>query len=660
LARKKKQTKGPLEPRITAPSDSANDKVKAKRQDEYKRWVSKVHHSQKVRKDWERDYIVEECEKFIIGKQVGIRSKDPVFNHTLATIKTIKPSIFYTHPKFYIRPKPGNEGIPKESTAAIGEAVLDSIGQQDNNFKNAASLALWQNFTRIGVLKIIHEPTAIKNPDAGQPMWSTQENGDPIIDPQTGLPSPLNDPATGQPMVEPDEVLTDQVYRYEWIEAGNMLLPDEGPDQSKWTWIGEEIVVTLDEAKEDERFPKALRDQLDANETTNKMKKSKGQSYSAVDDKESERLRYYECYDIDERKWYVIAEGQQFDDFLLYEDLPKGIEDHPYAILPGFTPIMAPEPSPWPLPHVFSWMDIQKEYNIRRKQITEGAKRSSRKGVFEANTFEDEAKAVQLLQSPDDMTFTQVSGVATIKMLEAPDVNPSIYKDVALLQADWRIITGQTGARLSDPDTNTATEATYVERAGNLRDADMLDAVNDWLTAAGKKMFRLVKATMTLDMWIHIRGFSDTEFKSYVQRVYQLPSEMIEYLPGLKEIFRERYGKEKWHRATRQDLEFEADVSVVPGSYRPRNLDIERKQWMEFLSIIGQFPQLALSRELLRETAAKFEYISERMLDELTALAQKMIQVNANQAGRGQGGNGEGGATGNPLQAMMAGMGNAG
>src|SRR3989304_2698270 len=169
-------------------------------------------------------------------------------------------------------------------------------------------------------------------------------------------------------------------------------------------------------------------------------------------------------------------------------------------------------------------------------------------------------------------------------------------------------------------------------RAGNPRDADMLDAVNDWLTAAGKKMFRLVKATMTLDMWIQIRGFSDTEFKSYVQRVYLLPSEMIEYLPGLKEIFRERYGKEKWHRATRQDLEFEADVSVVPGSYRPRNLDIERKQWMEFLSIIGQFPQLALSRELLRETAAKFQYISERMLDELTALAQKMIQVNANLA----------------------------
>ena len=47
---------------------------------------------------------------------------------------------------------------------------------------------------------------------------------------------------------------------------------------------------------------------------------------------------------------------------------------------------------------------------------------------------------------------------------------------------------------------------------------------------------------------------------------------------------------------------------------------------------------MALSRELLRETAAKFEYISERMLDELTALAQQMVNINANQAGRTQGG----------------------
>jgi hypothetical protein len=148
--------------------------------------------------------------------------------------------------------------------------------------------------------------------------------------------------------------------------------------------------------------------------------------------------------------------------------------------------------------------------------------------------------------------------------------------------------------------------------------------------------------------------------KKFAERVYGIPMEAIEFLPGLKEIFKERFGKEKWQQISREDLTFEADVSVVPGSFRPRNLDIERDQWLTFLKVIGQFPQLALSRELLRETASKFEYISDRMLDELTALAQKMIQVNANQAGRTGGGNGEGGGAVNPVQAMMAGMGNAG
>jgi len=650
---RKKKSKGPLVPPIGDFGQSERSSTQKNRLELYQKWQKRVEHAKKIRKKWEEDFNVKECEKFIIGKQVGTRSKDPVFNHVLATLKVIKPSIFYKDPKFFVRPKPGTSSSVNERSAAIGEAVLESIGQQDNNLKNAGALALWQNFTRIGVIKISYNPRMIKNPAAGEPIYLTTAEGEPVLD-ENKQPIPLTDPATGEPILEPEEIIKDEVYRYEWVDAANMLLPDEGPDMSKWSWIGEEVIVPLEEAKEDSRFDKNLRSALVSNVSFEKAKR-KISSYS-IHEQLEEMLCYYECYDIKEKKVYIWADGQNFDDFLYEGDLQKGIEDHPYAILLGFTPIIGPEPSPWPLPEVYPWLDIQREYNIRRKQITEGAKRSARKGVYDEGTFPNPDEAVKLLQSPDDMVFAKVNPGKIPTMLESPDLNPSIYKDVPLLFNDWRIITGQTGARLADPDAETATEASFVERAGNLRDADKLDAVNDWLTCAGKKMFQLVKATLTLDLWIKIRGFNDTEFKKYVERVYGLPAEMIEFLPGLKDLFKERYGQENWLQVRREDLAFEADVSVVPGSFRPRNLDIERDQWMKFLQVIGQFPQLALSRELLRETASKFEYISERMLDELTALAQKMIQVQAEKAGRTQGGENN---MGNDAQRAMAGMMNA-
>src|SRR5690606_6921213 len=101
-----------------------------------------------------------------------------------------------------------------------------------------------------------------------------------------------------------------------------------------------------------------------------------------------------------------------------------------------------------------------------------------------------------------------------------------IYKSITLCMQDWRILTGQTGARLADPESDTATEASFVERAANLRDADAQDVVNDWLSEAGHKMFQLVQATLTLDLWVKLRGMADTELGKYLERVYGLPQEV--------------------------------------------------------------------------------------------------------------------------------------
>ena len=630
------------------------------------KWKTRASRAEQVRKEWETQYEVERCEKYFLGQQWdrGLRQTDLVLNHFLATVKVMKPNLLYGVPKFFVRPKPGRRAPSGELRAAMSEGVLEFIAGQDQNLKRSGKLALLQAFFRLGVLKVVYDPRLEPNPRAGEPLYEADDDGAMLKD-AAGHPVATREALTGEPMTEPKDVLTDEVYRFVYVDARHLLLPDEGADPQRWTWIGEQVLLPLAMAKTDARFPAALRDQFVSNVSGSEAGRGAYAQLKAV--QEDGQFRYTEVYDFLGKRLIIWADGQLFEDFLMDDPLPPGIEDHPYSLMSLGDPILGPTPSPWPMPFTRAWLEPQREYNIARQQIMEGGKRSARKIVYEDGTFPDADEAVKFLQDPSDMSAAKVSDVLRPPLiLPTPDLNPAIYRNVPMLMNDWRILTGQTGARLSSPDADTATEATFVERAANLRDADLQDLVTDWLTDAGGKMLQLVKGTLTLGLYVTMRGFSDRDFLKYAERYLGIPQEqlmmLLQTMPQLKPLLMARFGEERWQMVTREDLTFETEVSIAPGSMRPRNLDLERRNWLEFLQLLGQFPQLALSRELLRETASKFEAISERMLDELHELATKMVEINANQAGRTQGGaqngGGAGSATaGNPdLAALVAGM----
>jgi hypothetical protein len=474
---------------------------------------------------------------------------------------------------------------------------------------------------------------------------------------------------TGEVLTEPREVMTDEVYRWRWVDAANLLLPDDGPDPMAWRWIGEEIVVPLEEARQDPRIQPETRRMLRANHRPGPRPQLTKAGLTPMPGgstgEDDEFIRMVEVYDLTTKRQIVWADSQVEDRFLIHDLIPEWIDNHPYAILRLGEPILAPEPSPWPYPVVADWLDPQDEYNIRRRQIMEGAKRSSRKVYYDEATFPDHEEAVKALQSPDDMAAVRISDVTRPPIsLPDPDLPDAIYKDLPILALDWRIITGQTGARMTEADSETATEATFAERAANLRDTELQRRVLAWMSESGRKMIQCVKRTLTLDLWIALREMTDSEFATYVERSFGIPAAQqrlfAQQFPGVKEAFREQFGQQKWLGVTREQLQFEADVTVAPGSTRPQNLDVERQQSLMFLRIIGQFPQLALSRELLRWIGGKFEFVSERALDEMVILAERMVGIQSKVAGRDQGGaNGAptGGAqTQSMLASLMAGV----
>lgn len=616
-----------------------------------------------TRENWWATYRVDDLTKAFLGVDNPFADDNEIrVNRFFPTIKTIMPSVFFQNPKFFVTHRTGRNDPEEVIRNAMAQAALEDIAKQEFNLKNASKLAIQQSFFSLGVLKIIYNPKLIRNSQRGEVIMMTDNAGHPIIDQVTGMPQPVLDPQTGEPLRQPDRIVSDETYRWQWVNAHNMLLPDEGPDMGQWTWIGEEVIVPLDEAKEDERFPRDLRAQLRANVSTrapggdeSERHVAHNRPYGTPMSSPDELFKYCELWDIRERKYYIFADGQTFStfSFLLEDDYPDGVEEHPYAILPGYTPIIDPEPSAWPLPLCYNWLGLQNEYSLRRRQMMEGAKRSARKGYYDDSVFADADEAIKALQSPTDMEFVRINDVQRPPtILQDPPLPGNIGADIGFLDRDWIRTTGE----LLQRGVETATEATLEAQIGQTRTSDMRDAVSQWLAVAGQKMLQRLQGTLTLGMYIRMRGFNDAEFRQFIAHVYgQEILQQIQFTPGLKQIFMDQFGQERWVELTREELEFEARVEIVPGSGRMRTLESDRRQLLEFMGIIGQAPQLAQSRQLMRIVASTFEFFDDTLIDELFALSERMTQQNAVQAGRMQGNGAQPGGmqNGAALQAAM-------
>jgi hypothetical protein len=604
------------------------------------RWQARVAAGIQLRQDWEQRYQVRELEEQYLGTSDLDDAETDTFNHLYATIRVQVPGLFYQNPSFRVRPATGQQGFGRRE-AALMEALLANLAAQDDNLTTDGKLALAQAFFRLGVLKCCYEPILEPNPQAGEPLTTSQ----------LGWSIPVLD-AQGQPVLEPDQVLSDEVYAWDWVDARRLVLPDEGPNMRRWSWIAEEVEVTLDEAKHDPRFAQTLRSQLVANARAGEWTETTATPADAeatAADREAARFRYIEAWDISRKQLCIWAEGQPFSgqQFLLDEPYPDGIEDHPYSLL-AFLPITGPKPSPWPLPVTYNWLPIQRAYDVSRRQLTQAGNRAARKLLYDQATFPDSEEARKALSSSVDMEGVEVTDVKAPPLLFADSqISLDVSRSTAALQYDWRVITGATGTRLSgEADSKTATEAALTERAANVRESEMQSQVATWLGRAGAKMLQLVRQTITLDLYVKVRGYSDKDFQDLLQSpgfgqylaahygpqlAQQLP-QILELMPGLQRQLRERLGQEQVLRVSRDALQFEADVTVIPASLRLRNLESEKASWLSFLGVIGQFPQIMMSRVLLEHTAAVFDFLDADAVDELLLLGQRMQQQQAQQA----------------------------
>lgn len=624
------------------------------------RWRARVHFAQQLREKWERKYRVKDLELTYLGQQSEnetIEDDEVWLNHFFATVQTQIPALLPRQMAFRVEPKAGKEPFGRLE-AKIQANLLRSIAEgNDNHLDFEARLALAQSFFRVGVLKVSYDPRFENNPRSGEPLIEDIEG-------------------VGNIPLEPDEVLTDEVYTWDWVNAKHMLLPDAGPSPRKWPWIGEEVELTLDDARKDTRFPRNLRNQFVANASadTGQIMSTGNIRSDAPGERESARFRYFECWDINEKRLVAWADGQTFDTFIIDEPYPDGIDDSPYSIL-SFVPILGPNTSPWPMPLVFNWLPLQQQYNILREQQLNAGKRTARKYFYESSTFTDGEEQDKMNSSVDNQGVM----IADVTRPPIPYTDPPLGIDVArnipILRADWQIITGATGARLSDSEADTATEAVLIEQSASLRDSSMRAIVEKWLGKSGSRMLQLVKQTLELDIWVQIRGFGGKDFQEFLQTpglqsmlALQFGQENVQGFmaalqlsPRLQESFKERFGNLKPIQVTRSELQFESDVRIIPNSSRP-------VQQAQMVRMTQGLPMIIAtgSPALIEEYISSFDLASgELITEEIMLTVRQAQQAQAAQQGQVPGRGGAGGAsvpgqTGTSPLAQAGGLGRLG
>uniref|UniRef100_A0A6M3K4L2 Putative head tail connector protein n=1 Tax=viral metagenome TaxID=1070528 RepID=A0A6M3K4L2_9ZZZZ len=566
-----------------------SDKKEGKGNYQVKDWLERLERASKVKEQWRDSFRVALGYDFWEGRQrpPNIPASEWVtINLIYSNLMSMLPSLYNNDPYFYVKLKRSHIPNPMsivlyEKRGKIRQSMINYL-KEELNLKTKTRLSIMDAIFQFGVMKVHYETEMVENPDAGQPM--VDENSQFMIG------------EDGQVIIEPKMIPTNEAYRLTRIHPDDFLVDeDAGPLDEDVTWKAQRIKRNIDDVKKDKRLESSARTKLKATEISDPIQKQREHrkkgtvsSVDSSDKRKPDTVVLWEIYDLKEKRWLVVAEG--CEEFMVKpEKLPVGTEDDPFVDL-RFT---KRDDSWYPLPAVSQWIDPQKEYCELRSKLSVHRKRFNRKYLaVRAMISEDE---VRKLEIGDDGTicWTEQPGEVVTPIKDAP-LDQNHIQELALLRDELTLLAVGPNQRQSGRGVESATEADIIERRLQVQEGDWIGLVIDFVRDVARKLDQLVQAYITQDQAIKVTG---------PQGDY-------------------------WELVSTQDyeaIEGEFEYSVNVGATTPKLPEIERAQWLAFLTLLASAPQLALSKRLLTHQAELHHIDDEILVEEIHQMAVKMM-----------------------------------
>lgn len=581
-------------------------KVSKKSAETQKYWEDRLCRAKKVRRDWKDLFQVDLAREYLDGKQMPSGwNKDEwiTVNIIYSTLKSQLPALYSVDPYFYVKLAksytPDRSAIESmERKGKIRQAMINYV-KREERLKEKARLSIQDAHFAYGVCKVHYYAEQKENPDKDLAM--TDDNGELLYDDDR------------MPIKEPDVIPVNERYCITRIHPDDFLFDeDAGPLPDDWHWLAQQVRMPWNKAVKSGKYAKTALDSLkskvsdspDSEEERDRQTRKKGQLASldvkgrsergitkpGKTAKDPETLIAWEIYDLDEQKWLTIAEGAE-SPLAGPDELPPGVEDHPFSIL-RFT---LRDDSPYPIPPMSQGIDPQREFNTARSDVLKHRKRFNRKYEVNVNALIDPDRDLVKLETGDDGAVIPVQMLGAIGPIQDAPMDQQRYLEINYLRQDMiEVLGGASDESRGIAGADSATQAGILDKRLEMKEGDALSMVIDFLKEIASKLDQIVEANITKDEAVKVAGPQGEYWEMIRQSDYQ-------------------------------DIEGQYQYDVNIGATMPRLPQMERQSWIAFLSFLGNNPQFLLSRRLLTKAAEMHHIDDEALIDDLMGIGKQMM-----------------------------------
>ena len=555
---------------------------------EHEIWDSRIKRAKKRRDEWATMFRVDLARAYYLGQQKpeGFADEDWItVNKLYSHLEAQLPALYSVDPYFYVKLKKSYQAdrealAAMEATGQIRQGMLNYL-KVELDLKKKARLAISQAHFSYGVMKTRYAAENRENEKAGQPI--TDDNGAEILDDQ------------GEPLKHPDTMPVNQRYALDWVSSDDMLWDeDAGPLEDSWSFLAQKVRTDKDEALRNPRYDRKVVERIQPRPP----EKGKGflekifQKVTTNDaGKANERfVTFWEVYDLKNRKWLTVADDAT-DLVSKPDSLPDGVEGHPYS----FLRFRLLEDSPYPYPPMSPGIDPQKEIGLLRSRMVSHRKRFNRKYEVVRSMLESDDQA-SALETGDDGALVFVKSVGAIGPIkDAPLDQQTTFVELNMLSNELTELLGSPGQARGIADADSATEAGILDARQEVKEGDRMEAVKDFTIDTARKLDALVQTHIDRDEAVRITGPQGEMWVNVRQEDYK-------------------------------EIEGEYEYSVNVGASRPRLPDIERAQWMAFLSqVVIPFPHILTLPAVMKRVAAMFHIEDDAALEEFRVMGEKIL-----------------------------------
>ena len=512
-----------------------------------------------------------------------IGGKPYTINKVYETVQIKIAQFVPSFPKFLISSKPANTEFNLEAamrSAQLKEDVVNTISSdQRNNFSEELESAYKDSFFRFGMMEVGYAADWIENPNVRKPLLDKDTKHDSYGKQKSRV------------IDEPPEIPINERVYFKHIPAKRFRVG--GVDHkylSRCSWVGYYDFVY----KADLLSMKLMnRDKVETVQ----------ESSREVTFKENDDIKFLDDGVI--KVWH-IWDLRSMMQLLIIDHPCLTVSQRKFKRLPLFD--FRPDrrligDGFYPVPPVFHWLSPQDEINETREMLRNHRRKFLRKFQVEEGRIDDEE--IEKFEQGVDGALIKVKQRDAITPIQNADLGNSLPEAIQTSGDDLNRISGTSNESRGIADRTTATQAQIINQRSSTREMKDRDRLVIFISKIGREVLSVVKDKFTLGIWAELTSPEGENFLGEIQEITNAA---------------------RWISTEELNDGYDYKVTVDVISLSTVAREDEKKSYLEFLSVLTNYPMIAFSPLLVRETANRVGYRNDRAIKELQKMALLMEQ----------------------------------